>query len=272
MNMMNDTSGWSGRFLRALTLSVALIALGLASGCGGGGGDDELSQNSCSLLGLSTRIINGSACAESQAPVVRLSLISRNATALCSGTVISPTKVLTAAHCFLGPAISRVDVLVEGQTISATQAFIHPGVAVEPRTKAVLNDVAVVELARPTTIAPVALYTSSSVGPGDVFSVFGYGLDERGFAGTLRSGEMRVEDLTENHIFARYEGEGSNTCNGDSGGPALLEIRGQPTLIGLTSSGANPDCGPGDLSLFQYIQNEGVLEFLRQVAPEIQER
>lgn len=240
-------------------------------GCGGGGGS-ELSTDSCGVLGLNARIVNGTSCTIQGAPVVRISLFARDSTALCSGTVIAPRKVLTAAHCFLGADVLRVDVTISERTIPATQAFLHPGVAIDAATRAVLNDVAVIELANDAAVSPVAIFTSAPVQSGSEFSIFGFGLDEAGNQGTLRSGEMAIDSISENHIFASFDGEGSNTCNGDSGGPALLEVAGRPTLIGITSSGVNPNCSEGDLSLFQNLQNPGVLSFLREVAPDLQER
>lgn len=84
---------------------------------------------------------------------------------------------------------------------------------------------------------------------------------------------MEVAMVTGNHIFARFD-ELSNTCNGDSGGPAtytVVDPNGAVSavgVVGITSTGTVQNCAPGDLSLFTNLQHPDILSFIAEVVPE----
>lgn len=173
--------------------------------------------------------------------------------ALCTGTVISPTVVLTAAHC-VDPAAMQGEE-IESFTV-ITDWNLTDGVAEESKLAVkethfdpqfdinnILNghDVAVVILAQPTTLTPIPwnskpLDTTSRL----PIRLVGYGLDD-GFnqtgAGVKRQAKSKSTKI--DNLFVKH-GQffiGSRICNGDSGGPVLAKINGQETVIGVNSFG-----------------------------------
>src|SRR3954452_9966936 len=81
----------------------------------------------------------------------------------CSGSVIGPTKVLTAGHCVDGFNLANFQVIIGrptlrdtsvGQSIGVVSGSVHPDFE-----QTGLHDVAVLHLAEPTSATPVALAT-----------------------------------------------------------------------------------------------------------------
>jgi len=260
------------KFLLAL-----IVCFGI--GCSDSGDDNSgsdggsPSNNACSDLNLPTKIINGTPCGNLlNSPVVRLVLIDPlGQQSVCSGSMITKKVVLTAGHCFLFSP-TRVLViygnsLATGTAVEAESWNVHPGFTGSDNV--VFNDVAVVRLPQDLPLPTLPILISSSVEPGDIISIFGYGTDENGNIDfeNLESGQMRVAAVTSAHIRADFNGEGSNTCQGDSGGPATFVINGVTHIVGLTSSGTIVECLEGDNSFFANIQNSSILAFLQNNVP-----
>lgn len=274
------------RSLVSLVKSVLGVALLFGVGCSGGGSDNQSSQplktDSCGVLGVA-KIINGTECAVKTSAIVRLTLVSQdNQFFLCTGTLLSPRHVLTAGHCLIdadGRVIVQAFVEVaDDRSYNVTQAVLHPGYEYRPvNTKvkeAIFNDLAILELERDASAPTLPLLLSKPSARGDVVSIFGYGTDEQGQLGKLKSGEMRLTDVNADHLISAYEGQGSNTCFGDSGGPVIrqyLDANGKVVtgVVGVTSSGAfESNCLAGDLSYFANTQSESYRNFILQYAPD----
>jgi len=189
--------------------------------------------------------------------------------------MIAPDAVLTAAHCFLNSpstvavAIGPIDSV---QSYQAVRWEPHPSFS--QTNQGAFNDVAVVFLNTNLDLPVLPLLGSRSVESGEILAIYGYGESGSGetdFA-ELRSGEMEAADVTTNHILALYDGTGSNTCFGDSGGPIVADVGGGPAIAGITSTGALENCGPGDASLFVNIQSTSIADFVRSQVPNVTTR
>ena len=261
--------------IRFTTLCIFASLIGC--GGGGGGGSSGPDSDACGLIGLSTRIVNGSTCSESDSPVVRLVInFSDGTSGTCSGALVSSRTIVSAAHCFVdledasGPRAVSAIASVEGVDQSVISFAVHPDASVAADNASAINDVAVATLAQAVATSTLPILVSSAPGRGDIISIYGYGIDQDGNFGGLRSGEMQIDSIDSDHIFALFNGQGSNTCGGDSGGPAIVQARDSDgntfaALVGVTSTGALANCGSGDTSLFTNLQGT-VLPFLEASA------
>ncbi len=179
---------------------------------------------------------------------------------VCTGTLVTDTAVLTAAHCVIEmtgvvPA-SRVRFAV-GRDAASPEATIdvrevRPNPAYRPWGREQARaDQALLLLARPASeaapgIAPIRV-NHDPLPPefvGSLVQNVGYGstTPEGGDDNTLRWWTVEVvTELTE-FDFTVYGGGVSAVCFGDSGGPALrMRPDGRPTVVGTVSWG-DPSC------------------------------
>lgn len=181
----------------------------------------------------------------------------------CTATLIRPNWILTAAHCLKNGIadleFSMGSVALSGMKFGLAEYFVHPHYYNNPVGS--LYDIALVRLSEaiePDIAVPVP-YMVDSLEPylGETALYIGYGYETKIEIRTLRSEQWglgikrRVElpidriDLVTYSIAAGDKG----LCNGDSGGPALIEIDGQPHTVGVTSAAffcqgtfCNPPC------------------------------
>lgn len=247
---------------------AAACAAALVAACGGG---DEATlpsaESMCGSMGLQPKVLNGANCAQPElSSVVRLNVTTASRSVVCSGTLITPTKILTAAHCLpadtlrVQAVVWRADGSVVG--VAASRWAVHPQFQ---RSSTVLaNDAAVVVMPSALPNPTMGVLLSQPSSPGLPIYVAGWGAP--GFE--LAVGFATLSTVTETSIGFTYSGQLSNTCNGDSGGPAYRTPGGQPALIGITSSGTVKACGIGDSSLFTNVQSPAVINFIRAQAPD----
>ena len=252
-----------GKWFSALAVALSVAACG--------GSDPETLPSAaelCSSIGLQPKVLNGADCGQPErSPVILLNVVSRSGTAaVCSGTLIAPNKILTAAHC-MPEGTSYVlagrwdpDGTVVG--IRASSWAVHPDYSAG--SSALVNDAAVVVLpsAFPNPTMGVLVSEATSVGQ----PVFVSGWGAPGFE--LAVGYARLTKVNETSVGYTYSGDLSNTCNGDSGGPAYRALGDRQALVGITSSGTVTGCGEGDDSLFTNVQGASVINFIRSQAPE----
>lgn len=143
-------------------------------------------------------------------------------TLACTGALVAPEVVLTAAHCLE----SRM--WVDGAEVDGLRP--HPSWDADAPG---LWDLALLYLADPRDEAPLTLGPTPALT--DPVRHVGLGLAEGDEAHVLRAADAEVVNLFD-QVLATLELDGS-PCSGDSGGP-VLDAEGR--LVGVTSF--TPDC------------------------------
>ena len=150
----------------------------------------------------------------------------------CTGVVVAPQAVLTAAHCITAIKDMRIHyrddsgkpVLLEVRAVAT-----HPGYRADAIAKRIVSiDLALVETQTPLEprFSPAPLDDSGTVAVGQSLRIVGYGVGREGqgaSAGVLRSAPLQVRaPLSAVLLWAEDpNGAGAGGCTGDSGGPIL---------------------------------------------------
>lgn len=162
----------------------------------------------------------------------------------CSGVLIAPRVVLTAAHCLedrrpdeleiaLGPDVRSPDVRFE----AVDRGLIHPGY--RPGQPVAGHDLALLRLRRPLTITPLAVVDATPaelvVGASVDLVAYGAPADRTDGGARLRASAT----LTEVTATELTTGAGGVPCGADSGGAVVLTTADGPRLVGaIKASGA----------------------------------
>ncbi|MBN2494221.1 MAG: trypsin-like serine protease [Deltaproteobacteria bacterium] len=222
----------------------------LAAFAGCGGQDAPADE----LASLGSPIVNGEPDdSEQHAAVVAVTYQSGVEFGLCSGTLITPTVVLTAAHCVFGS-------LDEHSVVFGTNAFrsrVSRSI-VEVRKHTRWNgdaghgyDIALVRLASPApdgTVPIPPLPDFMGLGEGDVgeeLIFVGYGQTETGQTDGVKRWALGYLQWICAQASCQYmapytlcyDQHPGGPCQGDSGGPSLVTREGREYVAGITSFG-----------------------------------
>ena len=209
----------------------------------------------------------------------------------CSGVLIDKSWVLTAAHCVQGMSAQGIQVAVGAWDLTAFTGSRTPvkSIRIHPQfsSTSLYNDIALLELSVPSSIQPITLFSGESVDNtppsllGKLVTVLGWGVADSTtswyYPEILRQVSLPVvADSTCNDIyinpvlpsqFCAGYWEGKDACEGDSGGPAVVQVDGHWVHAGIVSAGVS--CQEYFGWYGKYTRTSAYLSFIRQYAPSV---
>lgn len=189
---------------------------------------------------------------------------------ICTGTLVAPNVVLTAAHCTKRDPRDLAIIFSRRAPLSLLDAFsmnLQPVVSgrvpevwkkLNPTNPKNWGDIALLKFQgeAPQGYAPASLLTSQKVLQKNMqVTVIGFGVTDgrKGkTASTLRKVRSQIHQakFSETEITLNQNSK-IGVCRGDSGGPLLIEWKGQQWIAGVTSRGLGGPRGACEgLSIF----------------------
>jgi secreted trypsin-like serine protease len=208
----------------------------------------------------------------------------------CTGTLISPNRVLSAGHCGsltggsgVGTPASWPAALIsvriggtqsgQGESVPVSSVVVHPNYLANQG-----YDISILKLSRNSTMAPTKVAGSGETGlwaAGTNETIVGWGATSEGGSAPSTLQKASVPITTDAYcagaysdfsaatmICAGYPQGGVDTCQGDSGGPMF----GGGRVVGATSFGEG--CArPGKPGVYARVGDTLLREWIRGQAP-----
>jgi len=227
-------------------------------------------QQIAQLRSISNRIVNGNLAEEGQFPyqVSVLALTDDEKYHVCSGSIITPEWVLSAAHCtypfksFLLRFGSN-QLWEDGELQTTTEVVNHP----EYNPVTLNNDVSLLKIPSPLSVDNGVLRSLRLPGPefksleliGNLSRVAGWGIDTSGdYSTALNFVDMEIIDtescrrvyggelVTDGVLCAfGFNSRRQGLCGGDSGSPLVVRYDGEWVQVGIAAFGALDACERG---------------------------
>lgn len=224
----------------------ALIAAALIVGCAPA--DEPAPLRSAIIGGIATSDFPAVNMVIAQVPGSKLASI-------CTGTLVSPHVILTAAHCLdprLVGATAQVSIFI-GVDVSIAKAAdfratraTHIHADFDPDRFQQGGDIGVAIFADALDVPPIAMNRSGLTDSliAQPATLVGFGKERGDDADGATAGvKRRVETVmgTYTDRVVRFGQPGMTSCEGDSGGPGLMSIDGSTAVVGVVSFGT-PTC------------------------------
>ena len=228
------TARWLPREIQILALAVLVACAACTAPLGSDGTDGTDSSEKTGTT--QQAIVNGDD--DNADPAVVALLL--NGSVFCTGVLLTNNVVATAAHCvsptppdqvYFGSDPSKK----KGTFINVTTSRVHPDFDEDT----LVNDIAVVGLAATAPVAPLNVFVKEFDNSyiGLEIRLIGFGATGADATQNLRkrTGTTAITSYTDDDF--RFRPAPSQTCVGDSGGPAVARVGDHEAVIGLTSSG-----------------------------------